>query len=409
MTLSRWGHPSAVDRLRATVYLLKSLGAGAEQIGLIKDFLLCTLAEERSDTEHLKAAMDWLLRAQDNGAGGGVSCVYDLKAGWGVPYPETSGYIIATFLAYAEMFRDDVFVDRAVRIGDWEVKIQTPGGGVLSNPLHPYTRVFNTGQVMLGWCALYEKTRQENYLAAACRAGDYLLCIQEPDGSWTKDTYCGARTYHARVDWSLLRLARLTGREAYAAAAAKNIGWVLAQQQPNGWFAMCGFNQDDPIMHVIVYTLRGLLESHLQGSPATRGLDILPRVVRGADALCAAAERHPVRNIAWMVPTSFDRNWQTRDTHSCLTGNSQFAGFLFRLAQATSNPRYRSIGEHVLGCTKRTQLLSTSFPEIRGAIAGSYPLYEGYHPNSYPNWATKFFADALMMKLGFEQGRTVVG
>ena len=33
-------------------------------------------------------------------------------------------------------------------------------------------------------------------------------------------------------------------------------------------------------------------------------------------------------------------------------------------------------------------------------IAGSKPFYGLYHPFRYPNWAAKFWADALLLALG---------
>ncbi|MGF1595582.1 MAG: hypothetical protein ACFCVK_01410 [Acidimicrobiales bacterium] len=36
-------------------------------------------------------------------------------------------------------------------------------------------------------------------------------------------------------------------------------------------------------------------------------------------------------------------------------------------------------------------------PEIRGAIKGSHPIWGRYAPLGYPNWATKFFLDALLL------------
>ena len=36
---------------------------------------------------------------------------------------------------------------------------------------------------------------------------------------------------------------------------------------------------------------------------------------------------------------------------------------------------------------------------LKSASAGTYPMSHGYVPNVYPNWAAKFFADALLMKL----------
>jgi hypothetical protein len=32
-----------------------------------------------------------------------------------------------------------------------------------------------------------------------------------------------------------------------------------------------------------------------------------------------------------------------------------------------------------------------------GAIPGSFPIWGRYEPFAFPNWATKFFCDALML------------
>jgi uncharacterized protein YyaL (SSP411 family) len=362
------------------------------------------LSLEHDDERHLDAAMQWLCLAQDACGGKGSKNLYGLKTGWGIAYPETSGYIMATYLAYAEHSGDAGYVQRAIQIGDWEIEIQTPRGGVLSSEHAPNTRVFNTGQVILGWCALYEQTKDSKYLSAALRAGEYLVNEQESDGTWRRDTHCGARTYHARVDWALLRLASLSGRQQLADVATKNLHWVLRQQRTNGWFDSCGFHNKLPITHVIAYTLRGLLESHLLGT----SVDLLPGIVKAADALCTAIPKTPVRGIAGMVPASFDENWGSADDHSCLTGNAQLACVLFLLAHISGSDRYRETAESVVHAMKRTQNIDTPFPAIRGAIAGSYPLSIGYVADGFPNWATKFFADAIMMKLHFAQKKRVL-
>lgn len=391
------------DQLRTAVFFLRTFGVGAEQLRVLRHYLAGKLFPDFGDEAHLKAAMEWIARAQDICGSDGVSAVFSLKTGWGVAYPETSGYILATFLAYAEHSGDKSYIDRAIRIGDWEIEIQAPNGGVFSSMEHQQTRVFNTGQVILGWCALYERTGESKYLQAAIRAGDYLLNEQEADGAWRRDTYCGARTYHARVDWALLCLARLAGEQCYAAAALKNLQWVLEQQKQNGWFAQCGFNDDQPIMHVIVYTLRGLLECSQMKNAAVNGLGVLPAVIKGADALCKALQAKPVAGISGMVPAAFDENWESAANDSCLTGNAQLACFLYRLAHCTENKMYRNVADAVMAATRRTQLVETSLLPIRGAIAGTYPISHGYLSNSYPNWAAKFFADALLMRINYEQ------
>lgn len=391
------------NQLRTAAYFLKAFGVGAEQMRVLQHYLTGKLFPEYSDEVHLKAVMEWLARAQNVCGGKGVSNVYFFNGGWGVAYPETSGYILATYLVYANYSGDKSFVDRAVQIGNWEIDIQAPNGGVFSSTVLRQTRVFNTGQVILGWCALFEWIGDKKFLQAAIRAGDYLLTEQEADGTWRKDTYCGARTYHARVDWALLRLAQISGEQRYAIAATKNLRWVLERQLENGWFDQCGFNDDPPIMHVIVYTLRGLLESSLTNGAVENELEIMPAVIKATDALCRALQEQPIAHINGMVPTAFDKNWHSSAKDSCLTGNAQLAYFLYRLSHCTGNQNYREIANSVVSATKRTQVVGSSILPINGAIAGTYPLSHGYIPNGYPNWAAKFFADALLAKINYEQ------
>ena len=49
-------------------------------------------------------ALEWLCRAQDHSAStdGGVARSYSLLTGWASSYPETTGYIIPTFLERAK-------------------------------------------------------------------------------------------------------------------------------------------------------------------------------------------------------------------------------------------------------------------------------------------------------------------
>ena len=387
------------NQLRTIKYFIKTFGLGIEQASLLVYYLREKLVCEQDDELHLKAAMEWLLHAQSICNGQGVSNVFSLINGWGTAYPETSGYIISTYLDYAKITNNKLYYENAIQLGDWEIEIQSPDGGVLSSPEVTYTRVFNTGQVMLGWCDLYEQTGEVKYLQAAIRSGNYLQNEQESDGAWRKNTYCGARTYHARVDWALLRLFKLTKDTEYKNIAHKNLHWVLEQQHENGWFSNCGFHDDDPITHVIVYTLRGLLES----SQLSNEIDILPAVIKSADMLCDSLKNQYINGVKGMVPTSFNKKWKSDDQDSCLTGNAQLACFLYRLAHITNDNKYRRIADEIISATKQTQLIDTTLIDIKGAIAGTYPLSHGYVRNGYPNWAAKFFADALLMKSNFDK------
>jgi uncharacterized protein YyaL (SSP411 family) len=258
--------------------------------------------------------------------------------------------------------------------------------------------VFNTGQVILGWLALFERIGEERYLAAARRAGDYLVGLQEADGTWHRDTYCGARTYHARTDWGLLRLAKFSGVERYAEAARRNLRWVIRQKRDNGWFANCGFNEDDPITHVIEYTMLGLLESALL-EPSAFDQDALGLLAASADALCDVVEQPGVGGIRGMIPASFDSHWRSRDRSSCLTGNAQIAYTLLRLHGLRPNARYAAAAADLIGALKSTQALGRAPVNVRGALPGSFPMHTGYLAGTFPNWGAKFLADALLASL----------
>jgi len=47
-----------------------------------------------------------------------------------------------------------------------------------------------------------------------------------------------------------------------------------------------------------------------------------------------------------------------------------------------------------------TQNLTARGQPHYGGIKGSYPIYGRYAPLQYPNWAAKFFVDALLAKQG---------
>src|SRR5262245_59568940 len=78
------------------------------------------------DDDHLVAAADWLTRAQDAATDGGVSGRYLLRSGWSSSYPETTGYIIPTFLALATHLQREEFMARARRCVEFLESVRLP-------------------------------------------------------------------------------------------------------------------------------------------------------------------------------------------------------------------------------------------------------------------------------------------
>jgi len=349
-----------------------------------------------ADSLHLKSAMEWLKTAQDGTADSGVSAYFDLlKRSWAYSYPETTGYIIPTFLAYADITHDKDFEERAVRMGDWEIAVQLPSGACRAGDVrNRFPRVFNTAQVILGWCALFRRTGDPKYLRSAVNASSWLVRVQDDDGKWTRSTYQGPRTYHARVSWGLLETYALSERKRFLKAAEKSLIWVLSQQTPNGWFRNTSLSEPNkPWTHLIAYTIQGLLESHRLLPDTTLAASVYSGAERAASQLRAA-----YATASFLLPSSLDERWSSSDQYSCLTGDAQIAVIWLRLHALTGESSFIQAALRMIDEMKTTQLRTHHNLAFRGGIPGSYPINGNYASYKLINWATKFFADALLLK-----------
>ena len=98
-------------------------------------------------------------------------CGVDIQAVFQRSYPETTGYIIPTFIKLSDTFCDTVLLDRAVQMGEWEIAIQMENGAVMGGKVNPNPSpaVFNTGMVLLGWIELFLKCYRYIYHCHICR------------------------------------------------------------------------------------------------------------------------------------------------------------------------------------------------------------------------------------------------
>jgi hypothetical protein len=340
--------------------------------------------------QHLDGAIDWICFAHALTEDGGISKGYDLLRGrWSPSYPETTGYTVPTLLNAALVLDRPELRALAISLAEYLLRSTTPEGGVAhwANP-RSYPIVFDTGQVIFGWLAAFEATRDERYLRAAMRAGNWLISAQHPSGAWRDYQHLDVeKVIDTRVAWALLKLYQHTDQHGYCQAAVRNLEWAKQQQNADGWFRHCAFVEGkDPSTHTLAYTAEGLFECGrlLNGARFVKAAHLT------ADALLV--RQHPNGALA----STYGSGWSETSRSSCLTGNCQMALLWLRFYDLSGETFYLDAARKAIAFVAAAQNLRTSNLNVRGAIAGSYPIYGRYERFKYPNWAAKFFVDALL-------------
>ncbi len=351
----------------------------------------------------LAAVLDWLALAQDRSPShdGGVARDYSLTRGWAASYPETTGYIIPTFLDWARRRGQPVWRERALRMADWLESIQFAdgsyqGGRVDSVPVVPVA--FNTGQILIGLAAANAATGR--YGGAMARAADWLVQSQDPDGAWRRHVspFTGPdrdKRYDTHIAWGLFEAARRQPNEAWVQAAQRNVAWALAGMAPNGWVSNCCLSEPaHPLTHTLGYALRGFIEAW-RFQPDDALLEATLRMARGLRGAMRADG---------MLPGRLNPDWSAAVPWVCLTGTAQIAICWQMLATITGEAGWREPALRANAWVRRTVHLDGP-PETRGAVKGSFPVDGAYGRWEHLNWAAKFLADSLMLELDGPQAR----
>ncbi|MBL4684333.1 MAG: hypothetical protein JKY37_07070 [Nannocystaceae bacterium] len=339
---------------------------------------------------HIDETMGWLCRAHDATADDGVSYGYSVRGGWRDSYIETTGYIVCTFYNYAEATENSDYRERATRMAHWLTTVQNADGS-FSNPHYAGGKgiVFDTGQDLFGLVRGHVETSDSKLLAAARRAGDWLVDVADAEGRWTRNTHLNVpHVYNSRVAWALLELWALTKNPEYERVARANLDWAVSQQNSHGWFDNCAFSPDvAPFTHTIAYAIRGLWEaSQIIADEAWRNA-----AITGADAMVSRMGRDG------FIPGQIAVDGRPAARYCCLTGNAQIAIVWAKLFEATGEQRYRHAAVQACQYVMSAQDIASNDDDIRGAIKGSHPIWGKYSRFTYPNWAAKFFLDALLL------------
>ncbi|MEK6984368.1 MAG: hypothetical protein AABX33_07375 [Nanoarchaeota archaeon] len=351
-----------------------------------------------SSEKHTKAAIGWLLAAQKVNNDGGVSALYSLYEGWHASYSETTGYIIPTMFNYYYKTKEQYIRKSAITMAEWELTKQMENGAFPGATVgdKEFPIVFNTGQVIFGMVRAFQETKDSKYKKAAVRAANWLVRVQNKKGCWDEFDYLGKiHTYNTRTAWALLKVYEITKCRPYLKAAIKNIDWAVGQQRENGWFEKNAFyEQQEPLLHTIAYAMQGILEAGIY----LKNLKYINSARTTADILLE------LQREDGSLAGSFDRDWKSSVSWSCLTGNAQTSIVWLRLHILTKDKKYLTAAKRINNYLKSTQDLKSGNRGINGGIKGAYPVYGWYAPFCYINWGAKFFIDALMLEDDFRIG-----
>ena len=193
-------------------------------------------------------------------------------------------------------------------------------------------------------------------------------------------------TYNARSAWAMLRYSQLAHDADIKSSAIRKLDWCLKQEK-EGHYLQCAFTKDAvPYTHTIAYAIRGMWESG----------EILNRDEYRESAIRVAQSVISEMREDGFVPGQLGPKGAKRSSYCCLTGNCQLAIVWHKIYRATHNNGFQDGAKKALAYVMSQQDIKTADLNRHGAIKGSQPIWGRYAPFSYPNWATKFFIEAIL-------------
>jgi len=254
-------------------------------------------------------------------------------------YPETSGYIIRTFLRVGE-------TERAIRISKWLRTVQLANGSIpmgfySSNAANP----FDTSQVLRGWITLQQLHPDPRTEESIDRAVAYL------ENSWRTEQWgSGRRDYYIR-NVEPLRI--------YGSPLVDEIVDYFAARIDTDFWPEEAEDDDYPLTHFLVYIARGFHDI---------GEDYLARGI--AERLA----EHQLPSGAFVG--RFSRAWQPSSDWICVPAIAQAAVLWHKLEM------YKNYDN------------AMRYIKTLDAPWSCEPHDAPYLPGAQLNWTAKFVADA---------------
>lgn len=316
-------------------------------------------------------------------------------SGWSKPYPETTGYIIKTFDDLIFDFGYTHLESHSETMAQWLLSIQMNDGafpgGLYDEKKSSSKSIFNTAQIIIGLCSRYKRTNNVVYLNSAKKAANWIIKSINTEGAFAKYHYVEnfSPSYYTRVCWPLLEVYDLTKDTNISTFASNALEYIAKKQLKNSFIKDSGFKPEShAFLHTIAYTIRGFLESYL----ITKNELHLNIAIELAEKLLLKFERKKY------LAGAYFENFNEHNSYRCLTGESQIAIIWFKLYKITNDLRYLNAGIKLLDMVSNDLVGSYNILFTSGGHTGSKPFYGKYIAFRQPNWASKFYLDAIMQE-----------
>jgi hypothetical protein len=231
-----------------------------------------------------------------------------------------------------------------------------------------------------------ELPNQAAFYTATQRASNWLLEQLEPDFSWKKHAYVPGFTpaYYSRAVQGLLYANQVLHLPEITRAIRPAMQYYAAAFNVHKSFNDWGFRPGSAAFtHTIAYTLEGFWESAVM----LQAPQIQQQVKAVADHFLDIRAQN-----AGKTAGRYTSDWRGDYSFICVCGHAQLSVFFQKLYVATGNEKYKAASRELLMETLTCQNLTFS-----GGLPGSKPFWGAYMPFSYPNWAAKFFLDAMLL------------
>jgi hypothetical protein len=342
-------------------------------------------------------AISWIIYQQSLQPDGGIAGYLTFSRGHlkiGKSYPETTGYTIITLLDYYSLFKSEIAYNTAIKMAEFELKIQNSNGSFNGGTLDFSTgpSVFNTAQIADGILKAYLVSNEKKFLESALSACRWISSVQDVEGFWSRFNYLGnKRVYDTKVSQTLLKADKILNNNEFIDSVEKNLNWVISNQNNDGWFNNCDNTRNlnfAPSTHTIGYTTHGLIECYLiQKNRAWLDSAIKP--------LTKLLTQFELTNKP--LASRYLSDWRPATKSSCITGNAQISLCWLLLYEILDDTQYLYPALKLNDFLKYIQI-NSHFKEISGALPSSYPIYGDYHPLGITNWTVKYYLDSLILE-----------